>query len=516
MKINETTFGVRAALALGALAVPCAAAAEDAARDRAAPAPERPDILMILVDDMGYGDMTLFRGDSPWTNIAPVPEDVRPPETPHLDAMAERGMMLTDFYANSAICSPTRAALMTGRYQQRSGVVSVLGQLGGAFRRVAEPEEEVFEGLRRDELTMADVLHDAGYRTAMFGKWHLGGSQNDFGDYHPMDYGFEKYVGSPSWAGDNFSMRNEDGSYFFRDRERVDAPGNWYTDVLADEAAEYLVDRSDGRPAFVYLSFTAPHLPLIGPDDKEIANAWDYSNRFGPREDLHRAYKEIIEGLDAAIGRLWAQLEEAGVAENTLVFFASDNGPVDYGSAEPLRGRKTWLYEGGTRSPTFALWPAGIQADSRTDEPTMTMDLLPTFAMIAGAEVPEDRRLDGIDLSPLLRGETRCLERRLLFWEQPIGVHIRSFTNRRWAVRDGDWKLLKERDGAPLELYNLDGDPREYKNVAEIYPHIVERLEKAYWQWREDVYADAPYDEAEFVERLKQHGLMEYEGLFGD
>ena len=514
MNITDSVLSVRAALAMGAFAMPGAVVHADARGEREDPSPDRPDILMILVDDMGYGDMTVFRGDSPWTNIEPVPDGVRPPETPHLDAMAKGGMRLTDFYANSALCSPTRAALMTGRYQHRSGVVSVLGQLGGAFRRVAEPGEEVFEGLRRDELTMAQVLRSGGYRTAMFGKWHLGGSQNDFGDYHPMDYGFETYAGSPSWAGDNFSMRRDGESYFFRDRERVDAPGNWYTDVLADEAAEYLVDRSDGRPAFVYLSFTAPHVPFFGPGDKELGNAWDYSDRFGPREDRHRVYKEIIEGLDAAIGRLWESLEEAGVAENTLVFFASDNGPIDYGSAEPLRGRKTWLYEGGTRSPTFALWPAGIPAGSRTDEPTMTMDLLPTFAALAGAEIPAQRRLDGVDLSPLLRGEVRCLERRLLFWEQPIGVHIRHFTNRRWAVRDGHWKLLRERQGRPLELYNLDGDPREYKNVADIYPDIVDRLEQAYREWREDVWSDAPYDREAFVERLKKHGLMDYDGLF--
>lgn len=477
---------------------------------------ERPNILLILVDDMGYGDIGAFRGDSPWTNIAPVPEDVSPPETPRLDSLTRAGMKLTDFYANSALCSPTRAALMTGRYQQRTGVISVLGQLGTAFRMTAQPGEKVFSGLPHEEVTIANVLRGSGYRTAMFGKWHLGGTQNDFKGKHPLDYGFDYYAGSPNWAGNNFSMRNESGSYFFRNRERVDAPGHWYTDVLAEEAVNYMTNEEDDRPFFVYLSFTAPHVPLIGPKDKDLANAWDHSDRMGPREDLHRAYKETIEGLDAAIGNLWDRLYESGQADNTLVIFVSDNGPVDYGSAEPLRGRKTWLYEGGTRSPTFVVWKNRISSGSISSVPGMTMDLLPTFASLAGAKIPSDRTIDGIDLSSVWLGDVSCVDERLLFWEMPIGVHIRSFTNRRWAVRDGNWKLLKERDGRPLELYNLKGDPREKQNVAEIYPSVVERLEYAFWSWREDVYADMPYDEAEFIERLKKHGLMEHEGLLTD
>lgn len=493
-----------------AAVVGCCIAALSAAAD------PRPNFLLILVDDMGYGDMEIFRGDQPWTNIAPVPDDVRPPRTPNLDRMAASGMMLTDFYANSSLCSPTRAALMTGRYQQRSGVVSVLGQLGTAFRMTAEPGEKPFTGLQRDETTIAQVLHDAGYRTGMFGKWHLGGQQSDFEDKHPLDYGFDHYVGSPSWAGNNFSMRDESGSYFFRNRDRVDAPGYWYTDVLADEAAEYMIADGDERPFFVYLSFTAPHLPLIGPGDKEIANKWDHKGRMGPREDPHRAYKEIIEGLDAAIGRLWEQLEESGIADNILVIFASDNGPVDYGSAEPLRGRKTWLYEGGTRSPTFVLWPNAIAPGTRSAEPSMTIDVLPTFARLAGADLPSGLHIDGVDLTPLLLGETRCLEPRLLFWEMPVGVHIRNFTNRRWAVRDGAWKLIQERSGKPLELYNLEGDLQELRDVAEIYPEIVQRLKAEFQSWRREVYADSPYDEAEFVRRIEAHGLLEFEGLLTD
>jgi arylsulfatase A len=517
MPENYSIHMLRVTLALATIALPTTMAGADAVpsaqRDSSA---VRPNILMILVDDMGYGDLAVFRGDAPWTNHAPVPDGVRAPQTPHLDQMAKAGLQLTDFYANAALCSPTRAALMTGRYQHRSGVVVVLGQLTAAHRRVAQPGESVFGGLPREELTIAEVLRRSGYRTAMYGKWHLGGNQDDFGDYHPLDYGFDKYVGSPSWGGNNFSMSRDGVSYFFRDRERVAAPGNWYTDVLADEAAEYLADGSDTRPAFVYLSFTAPHVPLIGPADRDLANAWDHVSRLGPREDAHRAYTEIIEGLDAAIGLLWQRLKAAGIADNTLIFFATDNGPVDYGSAEPVRGRKTWVYEGGIRSPSFALWPAAIAAGSRSSVPALTMDLLPTFAAIAGARIPSGRQLDGVDLSALLRGEVHCLEPRMLFWEQPIGVHVRHFTNRRWAVRDGDWKLTRERDGKPLELYNLNGDPREKKNVAAIYPEVVSRLEAAYHSWRLDVYADAPYDEAVFIERLQQSGLLQYEGLFGE
>ncbi len=460
----------------------------------------RPNILLIVADDLGYGDVASFRGAAPWITPEPPPTGFSPPRTPRVDQLARSGRKLTSFYANCSVCSPTRAALLTGRYQHRTGVVNVLGQFESAMRAIARPGEVPFAGLPLSEITVAELLRTGGYRTGAFGKWHLGAMNT----HHPMDQGFDEYVGAASGGGDNFSMKTAAGaSYFYRGRTTTDAPG----DVLADEAIQFK-RRPAPKPFFAYLAFTAPHVPYIGPKDRKLANAWDEKNVTGPRTDLHQAYKDVIEGLDAAIGRIDDALTESHLAESTLVVFLSDNGPVDYGSCAPLRGRKTWLYEGGPRVPMIARWPGKIPAGSVTDAPAMTMDLLPTFAALAGCTVPTDRKIDGVDLTRLLlAGEPPAP--RLLFWEKPTGVGMAHFDNRRWAVRDGAWKLQQERNGKALELYDLVTDPTEARNVAAQNPDTVARLEAAFRTWRQDVYSECPYDLASVIARLKAKGIID-------
>ena len=379
----------------------------------AAAAP-RPNILLIVADDLGYGDIGCFRGAATWKTVEPAPASVKPAATPNIDRLASGGLMLTDFHANDSVCSPTRAAIMTGRYQHRSGMVNVLGQLAQATKKVARPGEQPYLGLRLSETTVAEVLHEAGYRTACFGKWHLG----PLPDLHPMDQGFDHFVGTNGGAEDNFAMRDGKGaSIFCADRELVNAPGKYFTDVLADEASDYMAEKSD-RPFFVYLPLTAPHVPYFGPNDKGLA--WDGKDAQGPRQDLHQAYQEIIGAIDGAVGRLEAALQKAGLAENTLVIFTSDNGPVDCGSCTPWRGRKTNLYEGGTRVPAIFNWPGKIEPGRKWPEPAMTMDLLPTFAALAGAKIPPGLKLDGVSLAPLLEGGS-SLPPRKLFWERRRG-----------------------------------------------------------------------------------------------
>lgn len=464
---------------------------------------DKPNILLILADDLGYADLSSFRDDNPWINHKPAPEDVSPPMTPALDRLAAEGRKLTAFYTNCSVCSPTRAALLTGKYNHRTGVVNVLGQLGEAMRRITPEEEPVFAGLPLEEVTLAEILKDNGYTTACFGKWHLG----DLDNYHPMDQGFDQYVGCEAWAGDNFALKNSDGnSYFYRGRKLVEAPGYWYTDVLADETIAF-IDKNRNQPFFAYLALTAPHLPLIGPNDLELSETWDENkgSHLGPRTDLHQAYKEVVEGMDAAVGRVLQFLRDNDIEENTLIIFASDNGPVDYGSCAPFRGRKTWLYEGGTRVPTIVKWKGKIPEGSSSDAPSMTMDILPTLVSIAGITLQEDLTIDGIDVTKAwFTG--RDLPARKLYWEKPTGVHMKFFDVRRWAVQHGDWKLTQPRSGKPLELYNLKSDPRETTNLADNNPELVGRLHSDFEAWKKDVYADCPYDLEKVIQQLKDHG----------
>jgi len=390
--------------------------------------------------------------------------------------------------------------MMTGRYNHRSGVVNVLGQTSSAMKQIGEP----FSGLQKSEITVAGLLKANGYRTACFGKWHLGNLE----DHHPLDFGFDHYVGAESGGGDNFSMKDAKGkSYFYRNRNAVDAPGYWYTDVLVDEVVQYITKNSEletrkSQPFFAYLALTAPHLPYIGPNDKELANAWDEKGDKGPRKDLYQADVDVVEGMDASLGRLFQTLEKYGLADNTLVIFTSDNGPVDYGSCAPLRGRKGQLYEGGPRVPFIAHWPGHIPSGSSADSPAMGMDLLPTFAALAGAPLPTGRKIDGVNLSTLLTAGT-ALSPRMLFWEKPNGVFMNKFHLRRWAVRDGKWKIQQDPITKELELYDLSADPTESSNVAAGHPEIVQRLEQAFRAWRKDVYSDCPYNIDQVIERMK-------------
>jgi arylsulfatase A-like enzyme/lysophospholipase L1-like esterase len=469
---------------------------------------DRPNILLVVADDLGYGDVNYFQGNTPWKPQTQPPAGATPIQTPRLDALAQRGMMFTDFHSNDSVCSPTRAAIMTGRYNHRAGICNVLGQLGNAIKKVNKPGEEPFLGLRPEETTIAEVLKAGGYRTGMFGKWHLGPMDT----HHPMDQGFDTFVGTGGNAGDNFSMKWGSGtsgdSYFYRGRDAVDAPGYWHTNVIADEAIKFITDKSD-RPFFAYVPFTAPHNPYIGPDDKELANAWDGNEAYGPgpREDKHEAYKEVVEGLDSAIGRILDALDKHGLAENTVVIFTSDNGPVGYGSTGPYRGGKSNLYEGGTRVPTIVCWPGKIPAGSKSDQLGMTMDIFPTLAAIGKCEIPDALKIDGVDLTPLLT-QGKTLKARMLYWEKPVRVFMEHFRDRRWAVRDGYWSLVKNSPSEPPELYDLETDPGQSHDLADRYPDRVVQMRKAFEGWKKDVYSDSPWDIDEYMLRFDQAGIL--------
>ena len=445
---------------------------------------EKPNIIIILADDLGYNDISCYGS--------------KEIHTPNLDILAAEGMLFSDFHSNCSVCSPTRAALLTGRYQHRTGIVNVMGQISAALPMI--------QGLPKGSITVANVLNESGYQTAMFGKWHLG----NFSEFHPLDFGFDYFFGVEGGMGNPFTYLPANPgpatkSMLFRNRERVNGPGPYFTFRLVDEVINYVENRNQEKPFFIYLPFTAPHLPLWKPGDS--LTIWD-GNKLGPHpDDLESAYRETIEALDSAVGNIIKMLRKTGLDKNTLVFFTSDNGPVDVGSCKPYRGRKTNLYEGGTRVPAIAWWPGKIQPGIVCDELAATMDIFPTLTSIAGIPADPSLKLDGIDITNLFLKDGKLPE-RMIFWEKPVGVEMSSFQIRREAVRYGKWKLVRDRSGKELELYDLENDTAENTDLSSEYPDKVKELSQAFMKWKAEVYADSPVSLDEMINTLEENGTI--------
>jgi arylsulfatase A-like enzyme len=405
----------------------------------------KPNFVIILADDMGYGDISAYKG---WI------------ETPHLDRLAAEGLRFTDFHSNGAVCSPTRAALLTGRYQQRAGIpMAVTVKL----RHL---------GLQPREVTFAEEMKQAGYATAIFGKWHLGFRAK----YNPIRHGFDRFRGFVSGNVDYLSHIDQSGAHDWWHQDRqVEEPG-YTTHLLARDALEFIDEHKD-EPFFLYLPHEAPHYPYQGPGDEADRSVGGEFPMFGSRADKKEAYREMVVELDKGVGEVIAKLKEHGLESNTLVFFFSDNGATALGSNGSLRGTKGTVWEGGHRVPAIAWWPGRI-TPGVTGQTAIGMDLMPTLLNIAGAEATADRPLDGVDLSPLLFSG-RSLDPRRLFWEY----------NEWRAVRDHDWKLVENGSGQADKpgLYNLADDVSESRNLAGDHPGRVERMAAALAAWRQDV-----------------------------
>jgi len=414
----------------------------------AAQAP-RPNVVVLLADDLGWGDLSSYGA----TDLS----------TPHIDRLADEGVRFTEFYAAANTCSPSRAALMTGRYPFRSGVNAVLFH-------------DTPEGLPHDEITMPELLRAAGYHTGMVGKWHLGPSA----EFMPLRHGFDEFFG--------VAHSNDQENFFLWDGERqLREPIDQATLIrrYTERAVDFL-DRAvaDGRPFFLYLAYTAPHVPL------------DPSDGFAGHS-RRGAYGDVVEQVDASVGTILDTLARLGVDERTLVVFTSDNGPWlamgDWGgSAGGLRGGKTGTFEGGHRVPALVRWPGQFPKAEVGGVVTM-MDWFPTIAELAGAPVPADRVIDGHTLVPLLRG-TGTREPAPFFYLQLRAPVIAEPGYEVGAVRDGQWKLKLPQSGYPaflepyirLEfarhgrlLFDLAADPGEQHDLSAEHPEIVARLEQA-------------------------------------
>jgi arylsulfatase A-like enzyme len=429
----------------------------------------RPNIVLILADDLGYGDPGgLYGGRA---------------ETPHLDRLAREGLAFTDFHSNGAMCSPTRAALLTGRYQQRMGIEEVLGEgdrgLGGEAAR--------------GEITLARYLRDAGYATGMTGKWHLGYAPED----GPPHFGFDEFRGHLHGAVDYLSHIDTFGRADWWHNAKHAREEGYVTSLVTDHAIRFLEAHRD-EPFFLYLSHLAIHFPWQVPEDgphreegKRYRDVSGPFSRLGPHPPAEsgRVVRRMIEELDGNVGRVMAALRALDLDRQTLVFFASDNGGIveyrggysEISSNGPLRGAKGQVYEGGHRVPAVARWPGRIAAGAVTDATTMTMDLLPTFLELAGVELPAadgPNRLDGTSLLPLLfHGDS--LPPRALCW--------RAGRRGAAAARQGPWKLVRPDPGGTPELYNLTDDIGETRDLAGAFPDRVAALQRALADWESEV-----------------------------
>jgi len=413
---------------------------------------KKPNIILLMADDLGYGDIGCYGN--------------KHIKTPNLDAMAGSGMKFTDFHSNGPMCSPTRAALLTGRYQQRCGIEGVLSCKSTYYR-----------GMSPKEVTFAEVLNKAGYATACLGKWHLGFVT----PYVPNDQGFDTYRGFHAGGSDYFSHIDRSGRPDWWKDKKLKAEKGYTTELLTTDAINFMKQHRD-RPFCIYVPYQAVHFPFQGPNDSAErligGNYWSkakYGSRYEPVEDRKAAYKEMIESLDAEVGRIVKEVEKLGLEKDTLIFFTSDNGAYSWvGSNQPCRGQKTDLWEGGHRVPAIAYWPGKIKPAAVTHQTTMTMDLFPTMLEMAGTQTAENLRLDGTSLLGVLLKNSSMPERPL-YWRFR-GQH---------ALRKGPWKFLVR--GKNEYLFNVENDIGETKNLIEQKPEIAEELKQMYDVWEKDV-----------------------------
>lgn len=404
-----------------------------------------PNIVLIMADDMGYGDLGCFGS-----------EDI---ETPNLDALAAKGLRLTDYHSNGPVCTPTRAALMTGRYQQRCGLEGVI-YVGGPTRQL---------GMDTSEISLAEVLKGAGYATGIFGKWHLGYRK----EYFPTRQGFDEFHGFVSGNIDYVSHYDNAGIYDWWHQEDSVMEELYLTQLITDHSIDFIKKHRD-EPFFAYLPHGAPHWPYQGPRDTADRYAGVKFPSRGSRPDQKVAYKEMIESLDTQVGRIVGTLKELDLVENTLFIFCSDNGGVpDIGSNGMYRGHKAQLWEGGHRVPAVVYWPGRIHP-GESDETVMGFDWFPTIVSLSGAEYPSSRRLDGVDLSNLLF-EGKALPERNLFWRY----------RKMKAARNGDWKLVINE--ADTLLFDLATDPKEKLDLAEENQEQKELLINALNKWEAEI-----------------------------
>ena len=432
----------------------------------------RPNVLIVIADDQGHGDLGIHGN--------PVIQ------TPNLDRLAREGVRLTRFQV-APVCAPTRACLMTGRYNYRTGVVDTF--LGRAM-------------MHTDEVTLAEMLSAAGYRTGIFGKWHLG----DNAPMRPIDQGFQEALVLKGGGIGQASDPPGGSSYFdpiLQHNGRAEKHAGYCSDVFTEAAIAFIADRSQPGPFFAYLAFNAPHTPLEVPESyRKLYADTDLSNERFPKgghvmppaapADVTARVYGMVTNIDDNLGRLFSKLDELGLANETLVVFLTDNGPQQVRYVSGFRGLKGTVYDGGIRVPCFWRWPGKLAPGKAIDRIASVIDLTPTILEACGLAKPAGVPFDGVSLWPLLTGkiDPSAWPDRILFTQWHRGDAPEKF--RAFAARDQRYKLVRaERPrvdlSPPFELFDTEADPYERHDLASTHPEVLERLKSAYSAWLDDV-----------------------------
>lgn len=426
----------------------------------------RPNVVVIFCDDLGYGDLSCYGSDTI--------------QTPHLDLLAKRGVRFTNLYSNSPVCSPSRASLLTGCYPARAGVRNILGGKRGTI------------GLNPNQKTLATRLKDLGYNTGMFGKWHLGVTEES----NPNNHGFEEFFGFLAGCIDYYSHifyweqanRVNPVHDLWHNHKEVWLNGQYMTEMITERAVNYIRKDSDD-PFFLYVPYNAPHYPMHAPQN--------YLDRFPTLPKEQRIMAAMISAVDDGVGEIVKSLSDTGKLEDTIIFFSSDNGPSTEsrnfldgtedlyygGSAGIFRGHKGSLFDGGIREPAIFSYPRCVPADTVCEDMAMMMDIVPTILGFVGEDISDVRGVDGVSLASMMTEQTAS-PHDYLFWEYSGQL----------AVRRGDWKLVL--DGKldfsrtqpdAVHLSNLREDPGERNNVASAHPDLVQELTIAVKKWYQEV-----------------------------
>ncbi len=438
--------------------------------------PTQPNVVLILADDLGWTDLSCYGSDLY--------------ETPHLDRLARDGMKFTQAYSACTVCSPTRAAILTGKYPARLHVTDWIPGLPPENPKLLVPEWTKY--LPLEETSMARALRSAGYVTASIGKWHLGGEE-----YYPEKHGFDINV-----AG---SSAPAPPSYFapYKIATLPEGPeGEYLTDRLGEEAVRFIEGHKD-NPFFLYLPHFAVHTPIQGKE------ALFQKYRAKKRRGLYQTnaiYAAMIESMDDSVGRIRRKLDELKLADHTVVIFTSDNGGrVPTTSNHPLRVGKGSCYEGGTRVPLIVHWPGVTKPGSICETPVMSMDLYPTILEIAGLREAARKGVDGTNLVALLRRDGE-LERDALFWHYPHYQHYQlGGATPYGAIRAGDFKLIEFFDDMRVELYNLREDIGEQRNLAARLPAKADELRTRLHAWRQEIGAQMPSRNPDYDPSKPEH-----------
>jgi arylsulfatase A len=453
--INQRTDAIKLLRILLLLLLPALAGAAE----------KKTNFVFLLVDDLGWGDFGCY-GAAFY-------------ETPHIDQVAREGMLFSNGYAACTVCSPSRAAILSGRYPARSHLTDWIPGHGQPKAKLTVPDWQMY--MDHDRVLLPEALKAGGYRTGFFGKWHLM-PKGDATEHDPTAHGFDINVGGREWG-----QPKGPGKYFSPfDMPNLDdgKPGDFLTDKLTDAAIDFLDTTDKSTPFLLYFSYYTLHGPVMAPPElvaKYKEKAMTFENR--KNEHLDPARAGMAEKLDDSVGRIIAKLEALGIADHTVVVLTGDNGGNYDGTTGGLRKFKGFSHEGGTREPFIVKWPGKTKAGSTCDEMVIGTDFYPTFLEMAGLPLRPGEHQDGISIVPLLNGSTKTLDRDTLYWHYPHYHRTKPYG----AIRQGYLKLIEFFEDGALELYDLADDPHETHNLAANQPEKAQALLKQMAAWRTEV-----------------------------